>query len=872
MDALLPELTRSLRNEGAAVLVAETGAGKTTRVPPALLAQGVIGQGQVVMLEPRRLAARAAAQRMAEELECELGGAVGYQVRFDRRASEHTRILVVTEGILLRKLQEDPFLDGVEALIFDEFHGRSLTQDLVFAMARQVQREVREDLKLLAMSATLDAAPVADFLGGAPIHRSAGRTYPVDIQYRPSGGVGDGLRLEERVAKAVSEALEACSGSVLAFLPGVGEIRRTADILSPRLIRQGLAVQQLFGDLPLDQQREVLRPGSRRRVVLATNVAESSVTVAGVEAVVDCGLEKRLRQDPAVGLERLETGRIDRASADQRSGRAGRQGPGVAYRLWSEHEHRGLAATQEAEIHRLDLSSALLQLSLWGEGDGDEFRWYEPPPPASLRRSRQLLLDLGALQLESGGRSVLTPIGRKLAALPVAPRLGRLLVEMARLGHGESGARVAALLSERSPFSRLAPGTPAPPHTDCDLADREEWLAAGDLRSGSTPFGDLHRGAAHHVRRVTQQLSSLAQRTLKKAKAGGLEQPRADDARTSPLPLNPPLEARLALRRALLATYPDRLARRRPGDPERAVMVGGRGLRLAAECAVRRGELFVAVHAAAGRRGAQGELWVRSASAVEAEWLEEAPFSRWLEESVEVEIEAESGRVVATRRRRFRGLVLEEARQPASAAQAAAALASAAAADLQRALPREDEAFEGFLARLRWLAAERPELELPTFDERQLAALLPALAAGCRSFADLRKAPWLDVLRGSLSHRQLDALEREAPERLQVPSGSRIRLRYEEEGPPILAARIQELFGLAQTPRLAAGRVPVLLHLLAPNHRPQQVTRDLASFWANTYPEVRKELAGRYPKHAWPVDPLSASPERRPRRRGPRRG
>jgi len=832
IDEVLPGLIAALREESAAVLIAPTGAGKTTRVPPALLAAG-IGKGkQIVMLEPRRIAARAAARRMAEEGGWTLGREVGYQVRFERKAGPETKILVVTEGILVQQLQADPFLEDVGAVIFDEIHERNLQTDLSLAMARRVQREVRPDLRLVAMSATLDPGPVAAFLGDCPTIESRGRLHPVEILYadRP-----DERTLPAQISAGIRRMLEATPGDVLVFLPGVGEIQRCSEALAG-ISEQGIAVLPLYGDLPAERQDEVLRPLDRRKVVLATNVAETSITIDGVTAVVDSGLVRRLRFDPSTGLDRLELGRVSRASADQRAGRAGRQAPGVCLRLWPAWEHAALSERETPEIARVDLAGPALQLLSWGEPDLAAFNWFEAPEPAALDAATLLLRQLGALD----GHGV-TTLGRTLARLPVHPRLGRLLVEGQRLGHPREGALLAALLSERDPFLRAPRGAGPRRASRSDLLDRLDALEAFERRQASP--GELNAGAARFVLRARDQLANLMK--------GEEGKENRDDA----------------LLRALLAAYPERVARRREPRSPRGIMVGGRGVRLAEESAVLEAPLFLCVDLDAGRSGPLSEALVRKASEVEPEWL---PPER-LRSTVDLEFDETRERVAAWKRTRYEDLVIAEAEvPPPDAAETARVLAEAAASRLDRALDLDDPEVAAFLARVRSLADWMPELGLPRFGEDEIRALLPALTAGAtgrKSFAELRRAPLLDVLQGALSWEQLEAVRREAPERLEVPSGSQIRINYEPGRPPVLAARIQEMFGLAETPRVAAGRIPVLLHLLAPNGRPQQVTHDLRSFWENTYPQVRKELAGRYPKHSWPQDPWNATPERRPRRR-----
>jgi ATP-dependent helicase HrpB len=824
IDAAVPDLLAALRGHGAAVLRAPTGAGKTTRVPPAIVESG-IAAGLVVMLEPRRVAARAAARRMAIEHGSPLGDVFGYQVRFDRKAGPRTRVLVVTPGVLLRVLHENPVLDGISAIVFDEFHERGLEADLALGMVRLVRDNVRPELKVVVMSATMEPGPVAAYLGGCPVVDGAGRSFPVELTYRPRRS---DTAVSVAVADAVRDLLGEADGDVLAFLPGLREIRQTADALESLARQHGLEVLPLHGDLPPEQQDRALQKLDRRKVVLATNVAETSVTVDGVTAVVDSGLVRQMEFDPAVGMDRLKLVPISRASADQRAGRAGRTRPGVCVRLWDEPSHRGRPEQTVPEIRRVDLCGAVLQLLGLGESDVANFPWLDAPRPESLAESLRLLDQLGLI---SAG--ILTDPGRTAAGLPVHPRLGRLLLEGRRLGVPGRAALAAALLSERDPFVRefdSGPPVRTAPPTVSDVLDRVEALevfeATGRLDG---PLGRLHRGGAKAVLEVRDQLARLVGPAVPAGAAV------TDDA----------------LLRCVFAAYPDRLARRREAGSTRAVTVGGRGVRLAPTSGVTEPELFVCVDVDAG--GA--DSFVRLASGVERDWLpQERVASR-----IEVTFDEKTERLAARKVTWFDDLVLDDV--PAHIAdetEAVRVLAAAAAERLGDVLPDPDSEAGRFRTRVRCLRAWVPELNLPAFDAADLREHLESLCRGRRSLADVRNGPWLDFLKGQLTYDQLRAVEAEAPDRLEVPSGSRIAIVYEEGRPPVLAARIQEVFGLAETPRLARGRVKVLLHLLAPNYRPQQVTDDLASFWRNGYPLARKELRGRYPKHSWPEDPLTA--------------
>lgn len=836
IDSILPELCESLGETPALVLRAPPGAGKTTRVPPALLGSGLAENGRIVMLEPRRVAARAAARRMASELGTRVGELVGYHIRFDRKAGPETRILVVTEGILVQMLQSDPFLEGIGTVIFDEFHERHLSSDLALAMAFRAQSDVRPDLRLVVMSATLDPEPIAEWMGGCPVLESSGRQYPVEIRYLQQN---DPRPLHLVAAQTIRRMLGEVQGDLLVFLPGVGEIRRTAEQLGSL----GEArVLPLHGSLPQREQDAVLAPASRRKVVLATNVAETSITIDGIRGVIDGGWARVPRFDPSVGLDRLEKTRISEASADQRAGRAGRQAPGTCLRLWTQHEQIGLQKQETPEIRQIDLAQPLLQLLAWGEPDPREFRWFEAPETRSLERGMALLRELGAID----SKERITRLGQRMAGFPGHPRLARLMVEAHRLGAPRRGAVFASLLSERDVVFRPAgEGRPlvAMASSKSDLLDRCEAVEES-LRSGygETPLGPVQPGKARQIGRVADQLLRWSRRSL------GPPPPPAKD----------PEEAAL---RALLSAFPDRVARRREPDSRRALMAGGRGVLLAEMSAVHQEELFLCLEIDAGGRS-RSESWVRIASGIELDWLEELG----VEKQDLVIFDPDRERVVGERRTVFRDLPLSSVEVDPDAIRAAEELAMAARQHLPRTLP-EDPAFHELIQRIGCLARWMPDLGLSSVDDSRLGDLAASLAAGLRSFRELRKAPWLPALRATFDHHTWKQVERYAPTHLEVPSGSRIRLSYELGKPPVLAVRIQEMFGLDSTPVVAGGRQPVLLHLLAPNHRPQQITDNLESFWRNTYPEIRKELRARYPRHAWPEDPTTASPERRPQRR-----
>lgn len=802
IDPTLGEIVETAFRHHAAVVVAPPGAGKTTRVPVALAAAG-IGRGKIVLSQPRRLAARAAATRIAAENGWSLGVEAGYRVRLDRRESSETRILAVTEGMLLRMLQDDPLLEGVATVVLDEVHERHLELDLILAMLREVQREVRPELTIVVMSATLEAEPIAAFLGDCPVIRVTVEPHPIEVVHVEQP-VADRIKA---MAPMVSRALGDGPGDVLGFLPGAAEIRRVVAAIADG--HPELEVLPLYGALPWDEQQRALAAGLRRRVIVATDIAETSLTLPGVRAVVDSGLTRSPRFDTGCGLNRLETVTISAASARQRMGRAGRLGPGRCYRLWTEHEDRGLRDREQPEILRLELAGLVLQLMAWGEDDPSRFRWFETPPKVGLADAARLLTALGAV---TSGR--LTALGRDMATMPLTPRLARAMLEARRFGAEDAVAKVVALLSEGRPGG------------DVDLLSRR-------VASGSVVDAEQRRLVALTGRRRSRVESVMS--------VGKPE----------------------AVARSLLVAFPDRVARRRSDDPDRAVMVGLRGIRLPRSGLLPESDVLLVPDVAAGRRGEQAEATARAIVGLELRWLPPEAMT----ERVEAEVVPSTGRVRGFLRRRFQDLVVDEKVVDPGAEVAAEALVRAAWDHPEEALAIDRPEVAALMARVRFVAHRRPTLGLPELGRETLRQLLPLVCMGRRSLAELRAQPVDRMLRGLLTPAQIASLDRLAPERLQVPSGSRIRLDYGSGHRPVLAVRIQELFGLASTPTVNDGADRVLLHLLAPNGRPQQITDDLAGFWRRTWPEIRRELAGRYPKHAWPEDPLSATPLRGTRRR-----
>ena len=845
IDPFLPEILDLVRDRRALVLVAPPGAGKTTRVPVALVRAGLLSADHpsLVMLQPRRVAARAAASRIAEENGWALGGRVGYQIRFEKRVGPETRIKVVTEGILNRQLVNDPFLEGVGAVVLDEFHERSLHTDLAIALLREIRESVRDDLILVVMSATMAAEPVARFLGDAPVVRVAGRSYPVEIRYR--GASPDPL--PRQVALAVEEAVasDPGPGDVLAFLPGVEEIRRAGRDLAAWASREGVLVLPLHGSLTGEEQDRALRPSDRRKVILATNIAETSLTIEGVATVIDGGLARFASHDPARGLDRLELGRISRASAEQRAGRAGRTRPGRCVRLWTEREHRGLLESDIPEVRRVDLCSTVLALHAWGHADPSAFGWFEAPDPGALASAGRLLVLLGALGGEGGS---ITPLGRRILEIPAHPRLGRLLIASASSGFLLEGASLAAILSEKDLLTRSF-GRDARPevHAASDVLIRLDRLDEAE-RSRFAP-GLRDRGidpnAARQVARVRDDLLRIGRRLP----GPGRTVPDEDD-----------------LLRLVLLAYPDRVVRRRGLDGSTGVMVGGRGIRLDPESVVRSEEFFVALDPREDRRGSTLEARVRSASAIRLEWLEES-FPGSLRRDRSVRFDEERRRVVGVSTLSYHDLTIREDRNATVDAEAAGRALAEALAPLGRDLFERDEASSLWLARLGLARRAIPEADWPDLGPDDWRELIALACLGKRSEAELAGGSLLAALKGWMGYARTRRLDEQVPEALTVPSGNRIKLAYSAGGPPVLAVRLQELFGWAETPRIADGRVAVVLHLLGPNYRPVQVTDDLQSFWSGAYFQVRKDLRARYPKHSWPEDPLNARAEARGGRR-----
>jgi ATP-dependent helicase HrpB len=827
IDVALPAVLAAMQKATTLLLLAPPGSGKTTRVPPALLPLLANGQ-QVVVLEPRRLAARAAAARVSQELGDELGGIVGYQVRGESRTSARTRIRFVTEGVLVRQLVQDPFLDGVGAVCLDEFHERHIEGDLALAMLAEARGEVRPDLRLCVMSATLDPAPLRAFLPGSEVVEADGRLHPVEVVHLDRAADGP---LEVTARTAIERALDETSGDVLVFLPGVGEIARCQEALQNLARRRAVLVLPLHGRLDAAEQDRAIRPQGQRKVVLSTNVAESSLTIAGVTAVVDSGLARELRFDRGRGVDVLQLERISLASATQRSGRAGRTGPGRCYRLWTPSEERGMPARTLPDVQRIDLAGPALLVRAFAGRDPRQFGWFEAPPAEALAAADRLLGELGALETNGA----LSRRGRSLLQLPLHPRLAAVVHAGREFGCATAAATAAVLLSDVEQLGR---------QDGADLhAAVDAFLLAED------------RGFPEHLCREFG-VAPWQARTLKGTRdrwLAGVDR-KSDEARDTSL-----------LARCLLAGFPDRVAvRSSGGEPRTATMVGGRGLVLPATADGQDLLLALRLHEVGRQQRSKVVLF----GALEPADLQ-AVAKDALQTVVVAELVEAEGRVVAVREQRYRDLALKSARGgelPDGAA--AAKLLPVLAADPWKWLGEQKE-LRRLLARMRWLCARSPDLGLPTWDDPAVAAAALQLLGDRNDLRSLRDADVGELLLAQLQPAQRRALQQGAPDRIELPSGRAAIVDYDAPAGPTISARLQEFFGLRAVGALAGGRVPVVLELLAPNHQPVQVTTDLPSFWANVYPQVRRELSRRYPRHSWPEDPLAAAPQARPTRRRP---
>jgi len=831
---VLPELRVQLASHEAVVLSAPPGSGKTTVAPLALLDAPWLAVRTILMLEPRRLAARLAAAFMARQLGEEVGRTVGYRVRFEAKVSPATRVEVVTEGVFTRRLQDDPELAGVGLVIFDEFHERSLQADLALALCLDVMGGLRDDLKLLVMSATLDTGAVSLLLDNAPVVMGTGQSYPVGVEYGKGGLLVQPREIAKQVAATIHKGLIEQPGDILAFLPGAAEIRHTQALLAASLPANEIAIHPLYGDLSLGAQTAAVQPDpkGRRRIILATPIAETSITIEGIHTVVDSGWKRSPQFDPNSGLSRLTTQRISHASATQRTGRAGRLGPGHCYRLWSLGEDHGLRPFDPPEIQTADLSQLALDLARWGVHDSDALRWLDPPPAGHFAQAQSVLLSLGALDPQ--GR--ITPLGRKMAEIPAHPRLGHMLLAAAQHGAASNmglACDLAALLSERD----IIKGR----ERSADIEDRLHALAV--FRTDGPAAAKSLDADIDACRRVIQTSRQLREHLPKPAR-------------------NKPGGASATVGELLALAFPDRIGQRRSEGRGQYKLASGRGAVLPAHDRLASHEYLAVAELDAGK--IEGRIFLAAPLAREALV---SLFADRLQREEKVSWDEQSATVKPQRLVRLGELILETAplTKPSAEAVLTALLSGIRSLGLA-ALPWSDKARE-LQARLECLRLWQPAAGWPEVSDtcliETLEQWLAPYLAGMRSAEHLKKLDLCTILSALLDWQQQSQLDREAPTHLTVPSGSRVRLRYAPGEPPVLAVRLQEMFGLADTPKVCNNMVPVLLHLLSPAQRPMQITQDLRGFWEGAYHEVKKELRGRYPKHHWPDDPWQAQPTSR---------
>jgi ATP-dependent helicase HrpB len=833
--SLREDLARALREHRRAIIQAPTGSGKSTQVPQFILDDGLAGAGRIVVLQPRRVAARMLARRVAEERGATLGGEVGFQYRLENLSGRDTRILYVTEGILLRQMQGDARLGGIGTLIFDEFHERHLEGDIALARARQIQQTARPDLNLVVMSATLEIEVLKDYLAPCPVLESAGRLFPVTLEYLPKASDAPPWELAADACENLLASGRCPEGDVLIFMPGAYEIQRTLGALRDSSVARGFALHALHGELPAAEQDAAVLPGPQRKIIVATNVAETSLTIDGVRAVIDSGLARVARFDPHRGINTLLVEKISRASAQQRLGRAGRTAPGHGIRLWTERDHESRAAQTLPEIRRLELSGALLSLRAGGIADFESFPWVEPPAPRALERAVQLLRDLGALD----AAGALTAIGARMAAFPTHPRYARMLLAADGLGCVRAAALIAAL-SQSRPLLVKSEGKRmeetreevlgGEPSSDLFLLMRA-WRYAQQNRFDPQRCRALgiHAGGAREVAGSLDQLLRLAEHA-------GLDvsEKAAESA---------------AIQRCVLAGFSDQLAKRIDQGTLRCRLVHQRTGELARESVVRSSPLLVAGEIREIESRDELRVLLSQATAVEEAWLREA-FPADFSEGTETLFDPQLRRVMTRRTRLFRDLVLDFTEQDATDAEASARLLADEVLSGRLPLKHWDDAVEQWFVRLACLRDWVPELELPRADDEARRAIVSQLCHGAFTYKAIKEAdPW-PFLRDWLPTQGQRWLDQFAPERVELPGGRKARIIYTAGQPPMTAARIQELYGVTSL-TVAKGRVPLTIQVLAPNQRPVQITSDLAGFWKESYPKIKQELARKYPKHEW---------------------
>ncbi len=852
IDPLLPEIVSTLRRSSSLVLEAPPGAGKTTRVPRALLEAGIAGGKEIVVLQPRRLPTRLAARRVADEIGERVGDTVGYQVRFEDVSGPKTKLRFVTEGVLGRRLLSDPLIRDVGIVVLDEFHERHLAGDISLALLRRLQQGPRKDLKLVVMSATLDAGPIAAYLGDCPRLRSEGRRFEVTVEYLPAA---DTRHLDQQVLSGVKRLWTAgVDGDVLVFLPGAGEIRRSREACEDFAQRHDVELHALHGDLPPAEQDRAVTPSRRRKIILSTNVAETSVTIEGVGAVIDTGLARVASHSPWSGLPVLKIAKVSKASTTQRAGRAGRTRAGHCLRLFTQHDFESRPDQDAPEIRRLDLTETLLSLRASGVEDLGAFPFFEAPPASALEAGEALLRRLGAVT--KGGK--VTPLGQRLLQFPLHPRQARVILEGEKRGVEKDATVIAAMLGERdirreARASLDRHGGRGPSRALSGPSDLLELLElfreakAADFAPGRLGGMGLDVGATQAVDKVQRQLSRAVR---SQAPRPGTQE-----------------KVEEALMLSVLAGFPDRVARRRRPKAPDLLLFGGGSATLADTSVVHEPELMVTADAEERPTPRGTQVVVRLASKVEPEWLLDL-FPDEVSDFDALEWDSDAKRVVRVTRLSYGNLVLEETRAPAPPSpEAGRILAAQALAQGVSRLP-DAERIDAWAMRVELVAQAFPELEFPKVDEAFIRGAVEEICANLRSVNELAEMSVMDALNNRLTHEQQRALANHLPDKVQLPGGRQVRVNYERGKPPWIESRLQDFFGMATGTTLGKGRIQLVIHLLAPNQRAVQVTTDLAGFWDRHYPAIRKELMRKYPRHAWPEDPRTAQPPAPHGRRG----
>jgi ATP-dependent helicase HrpB len=832
IEDLRDPIISSLIQGNRLIVEAPTGSGKSTQIPQMLLDAGILGSGRAIILQPRRLAARMLAARVAQERQGRVGDEVGYRIRLDDASSSATRLLFVTEGILVRQMLGDPDLHGVSALLFDEFHERHLYSDISLAQALALQATRRPDLKIIVMSATLDTTALAEYLQPCGILRSHGRTHPVQIDYL-TREPGD-EKPWDLAAEAAATMIQKTTGNLLIFMPGAYEIARTISTLRVRL-PSGIMALPLHGELPPAEQDAAVSSGGARKVIVATNVAETSLTIDGVTGVIDSGLARHACFDPRRGINTLLIEKISRASADQRAGRAGRTAPGVCLRLWTQREHQQRIPREAPEIHRVDLSEVLLTLKAAGLASLESIRWLDAPQTPALIRAETLLRDLGALDHEGE----ITPMGRRMLAFPTHPRYARMLLAAQEYGCVRAVALMAALTQSRPLLLRTDRKTEEERQdlfggggSDFLVMARAfRWAEKNDFRADRCRQLAVHGDAARQTSRVYDQFLSIAE-----GQRLDIDAPAAPDE---------------MLARCILAGFGDQVARRRGAGTNLCDIVHGRRGLLTKESVASESRLLVAAEISEiGQGSGDVRVQLSMATAIDEQMLRDL-FPEDFTDRNDYFFDTATNRVVKRTEKVFRDLVLESVHRDAQPCEEASRVLASALAEGDLPLPTWKEETEEWMKRVQWLAHYHPELELPTFDESERLAALERWCEGAVGYRDVKDRPALPALQSLLTPAQRSALERLAPDRHELPGGRKAKLLYKPTGQVTMSALIQDLYGITAAPRLAGGKAEVTVEILAPNRRPIQITRDLASFWKETYPKIKPELSRRYPKHKW---------------------